>query len=142
MARRLKTLLFGALIIMFGTLAVVGDPGRYYPLFNVAIPAKLVAATTNESNASPGMVNLTFLFDAHPTLQSCEQFVGKVVQATLAKCASCVVDRLQCAPTLDASQRTRLSEEPLDTPSGQLRNGIVVYSAATPNIALATCRQA
>ncbi len=146
MKKHLNIFFIATLLVLFSALAVIQRPATYYPLIEIGAPVDPVTATAPNTSApnsaSPAdILKLTFLFDAHPTLQSCEALTGNIARVVLAKCPSCSVRQLQCVQALDAAQQAMLSDQPLTTASGRMTVGAVIFAAANPDLALGACQQ-
>lgn len=147
--KKSRVLFIAALLVLFSILAVTDRQSHYYPLVEIGVlpdggqPAqpKTPAATTGINPLVDGL-KITFLFDNRSTLESCEAFTGNISRIALANCPTCVVRKLQCLQSLDTKQQEMFSDRPLDTASGRMTTGVVVYSSANPAIALATCQEA
>ncbi len=146
MKKHLNIFFIATLLVLFSALAVIQRPATYYPLMEIGASIDPVTATVPNTSApnsaSPAdILKLTFLFDAHPTLQSCESLTGNIARIVLAKCPSCSVRQLQCVQALDAAQQAMLSDQPLATASGRMTVGAVIFAAANPDLALGACQQ-
>ncbi len=152
MKKHLNLFFIATLLVLFSALALIQRPATYYPLIEIGAPIDPVTATapnttapnTNAPNpaSSADILKLTFLFDAHLTLQSCESLTGNVARVALAKCPSCSIRQLQCVQALDAAQQAMLSDQPLATASGRMTMGAVIFAAANLDLALSACQQA
>ena len=87
-----------------------------------------------------GGLTLGFLLNSRPTLESCETVSGNISRVTLAGCTQCRIKLIQCLITLDEAQRTRLTTAALPIPSGRFANGVVIFDAITPEVALSACQ--
>lgn len=89
----------------------------------------------------PGGIDMTFLFNGRRDNTSCETLAANVIDSMLAVCPTCQAKAKKCLDTLEPQHRKMLSAEPLDMPSAQLPDGVAIYHASNPEIALAACRE-
>ena len=125
----IRLALAGFLAIVLG-LAVVQRPQSWYPVL------------TFKASDAAGAVTLDFLFKGNHTLRECEALVGNVARLALAQCPSCQLARTECAASMDTGQRQLLTETPLPVPSGRMRDGVLLFQADRPDLALAACEAA
>jgi UDP-N-acetylmuramyl pentapeptide phosphotransferase/UDP-N-acetylglucosamine-1-phosphate transferase len=117
------------LLIIFSTLAYTQPrPKVFYPMVEIE-----VADPTHPSA-------LSFLFYSRPNLHDCEALGGNLTRKLLNECPQCRVKLIKCETTLDKTQQNLLSDAPLDTASGSMSNGIVVFNFANQELALAACQ--
>ena len=128
MKNRIPSLIIAGLLLIFFTLAITQRPQSYYPMVEVEVPVPSTSLT------------LSFLLHSRPTLESCETLNGNISRVTLSGCAQCRIKLIQCLNTLDDSQRTRLSTAALPIPSGRFANGVVIFQATAPELALSACQ--
>ena len=121
--------LVGFLALVLG-LAIVQRPHSWYPVM------------TFKAADAGGAVTLDFLFKGSQTLRACEALTGNVARLALAQCPSCQLARTECAASIDLDQRQLLGEAPLAMPSGRMRNGVLLFRADQPALALAACEAA
>lgn len=90
---------------------------------------------------TPGDVRLTFLQPGRSRQSDCDTATATIADAIQASCRACRVVTQQCLTTLDSSQKLMLSADALEVPSARLPVGVVTFTAAEPDIALAACRE-
>lgn len=128
MKKRIPSLIiFGLLLISF-VLAVTQRPQAFFPMVKVEAPDP------------SGDLTLNFLFHSRPTLQDCEALNGNISRVALSGCPKCRVTLIQCLNTLNEELQNQLSTAALTTPSGHMANGVVIFDAADPKLALAACQ--
>lgn len=137
MKKRLPVLIIALLLTAVSLLAMMHKPQGYYP--SIEFSATAVPANTTTSPAEA--VNITFLFDAQPTIGGCEALIDNTVRTVLANCPACRIGKSRCTQTLDASEQAMLSELPLETFSGRMSTGVVIFTAANAELAQAVCQQ-
>ena len=129
MKKRLISPFIAVLLVLFSVLAVTQRPDTFYPLVEVEVPD------------SSGNLALTFLLNGHSTLHNCEALTGNIARVTLANCKQCIIKQVQCLGELDVDQRNQLfSDAPLSTPAGRMPGGVIIYTAASNELALAACQ--
>lgn len=138
MKQRLVSLVIALLLALASVFAVTPRQAEFYPLIEIEAPS---SATTSDHASPNDALTLTFLFSAHPSLKSCEALTGNIARVSLAKCKTCIVRQIQCIQTLNAKQQAILSEQPLDTASGHMTTGVLVYWSANPEVSLAACQE-
>jgi UDP-GlcNAc:undecaprenyl-phosphate/decaprenyl-phosphate GlcNAc-1-phosphate transferase len=121
----LVSALIAALLILFSTLAIFQPPPRHHAYMIIEMPENL---------------STTFLLNGRERALDCQATIANVASAILASCPTCRVKQLQCLMKLDSTQQHLLSSAPLDTASARLPDGVVIYTAPNPAIALATCQ--
>ena len=124
--QKLTSIIF-ILLLVFMALAITRQPQQFYPLVNVTLPDP------------SGDLTINFLFNSRSTLQDCETTNGKIARELFLKCPQCKVTLIQCPNTLDEVQQKQLSTSALPNPSGRMSNGVVIFNAANPNLALSLC---
>ena len=128
--------------LLLGAIAIVAfshQTVEYFP--RVEIEARVDLPHQGDVAARAESITLAFLFDPLPTLHACEALTGNVARTSLAQCQTCVVRRIECLTTLSEQYQLQLSEQAINEASGRMANGIVVFSATSPLIALATCQE-
>ncbi len=133
MTKTAPQILIACLLVLTIGLAITQRPRSYYPSLQIEVtePAQPLA--------EPLTVN--FLFNSHPTLSSCEALTGNIARVLLKSCPQCRVSNITCEGTLNDGQRQRLqSIVPLAVASGRMPNGVVNFTAATPEHALMACQ--
>ena len=128
MKKRLPSLIIAALVIIFCALAITQQPKNFHPIIEV------------EMGGQPEPLALSFLFHSRPTLRDCEALTGNISRAVLKRCPQCRVKNIQCENTLDETRQTLLTDAPLATASGRMANGVILFLAANPELALAACQ--
>lgn len=126
-SQKLSPLIF-VLLLIFMALAMTRQPQEFYPLVKVALPDPA------------GEITINFLFNSRSTLQDCETTNGNIARELFLKCPQCKVTLIQCSKTLDDVQQKQMSTAALPTPSGRMANGVVIFNAANPNLALSLCQ--
>lgn len=116
------------LLLAICTLTVTQQPRQYFAIVEVEVPIH------------PGGLTLSFLLHGRPTLESCETISGNISRVALSGCKQCRIKLVQCLNILDEMQRFQLTTGPLPVPSGSFANGVVVFNATTPEIALIACQ--
>lgn len=139
MITRLISGLLALLLAAISVFALSHQTTEYYP--RVEIEAGIDLPKQTEASANANTISLAFLFEAQPTLQACEALTGNIARTSLAKCPKCIVRQLECLSPLPERYQIQLSEQALDTASGRMTNGIVVFSAASAEFSLATCQE-
>lgn len=71
----------------------------------------------------------------------CEASLERQAAALRQNCPACVLEERRCLGAPPASFFAALSQAPLDTPSARYADGVIVYSSAVPELALAVCRE-
>lgn len=138
MKKTLFLLIAVCVLVAFGLLSATRSAPAFYPVI------ELEARTLQQPKSPPEPaqpLTLRFVFDALPTLQQCEALTGKVARLSLAKCRFCVMRKLECASSLDAQQNEAFSDKPLAIPSGRMFNGVVLFDAPSPALALSACQE-
>lgn len=118
----LSFLLLIALIWAGGLYRTLGR----YPILSISAPEDLI---------------LHFLLEPQVSPSACEQQLATLTASLLDHCEDCRVLASQCQADLDAEHAAWLSTEPLPYPNLVMPDGVVVYQSASPETALATCRQ-
>lgn len=121
------------LILLAGaiTLAITRPPQSYYPQVSV-----------EAGESAGGALKLDFIFDGKPTLGECEALTGNIARILLKACPQCKIQVVTCDPVLSPSLHELLSETPIPTPSGRMANGVIIFEATNPELALASCQAA
>lgn len=127
--QRVQSLIFAVLLLVVGLLALAPRlEENYYPSIEV------------EVHDAESTFSLNFLFHGLPGVERCEALTGKISRLVLATChGACRIKQLRCLTDLDENQTRYLSDAPLGEPSGWMSNGVIVFSARSPALALATC---
>jgi len=132
MEKTIARILIAGLLVIAIVLASTQPPKRFYPTLETEVI---------ELTQSPAAgLSLSFVFDSSPTLPKCEALIGNISRVLLKSCPQCRIKNIQCEGALDQTQQRLLSDDPIAAPSGRMANGVVVFSASTPEIALAACR--
>ena len=139
MITRLISGLLGLLLAAISVFVFSHQTNAYYP--RVEIETGIDLPKSAEPSANSNTISLAFLFEAQPTLQACEALTGNIARTSLAKCPKCIVRQLECLSPLPERYQNQLSEQALDTASGRMPNGIVVFSAASAELSLAACQE-
>ncbi|MDD5247881.1 MAG: glycosyltransferase [Rhodocyclaceae bacterium] len=134
MKKIIARILFAGLLVVAVVLASIQLPRAYYPTVEIE--------AAERTDAQDGALTISFLFDSRPTLKSCEGLTGNIARVVLEACRQCRVKNIQCEGALDEFQRRLLSDAPLAVPSGRMANGVVVFTAAVPELALVACKTA
>ncbi len=131
--------LFGLILGLLSAFSFSYKSPEYFPRIEIEAGIEL----PNNISYPPGsdVIKLAFLFDARPTLMACEGLIGNVARTSLAKCNTCVVRRFECLSPLPEAYQEQLSEQAIDSASGRMANGVVIFTAAIPEIAMATCQE-
>jgi len=116
---------FGLLIAVAGAVQFLG--GRmYYP--HVVVEAE-------------DDIKLEFLQEGLPRRDECRAATAVIANAIRVNCPKCKVAMQQCPGWLEPEHEKLLSEEPVPMLTSRLPNGVVAYSAANTELALAACRE-
>lgn len=85
-------------------------------------------------------VSVTILNYGTPDLQRCEKQVADMARAMQSACPVCKITERACKSDLSDEEYDWLSEAPLSTAAARSPEGVIIYEAATHDLALATCR--
>ena len=124
------------LLVLFAALATHNRPTAIHPIITVEAP---LAAGKAESDNTPRWFKITYILDAVANEQRCEALNGNVARSILTSCPFCAVKQLNCSKTLDPEQQLALSTAPVNTPSGKISNGVILYEASHPELAQTAC---
>ncbi len=86
-------------------------------------------------------IQLTFLQQGQATRSQCEATVNRVAQAIQNNCSTCRLVENRCIDKLDPRQRKLLFGQPVDVPVMRMPNGVIAFTAATPEIAWQVCQE-
>ena len=116
-----------ALLVLFSAVAIKQQPQAFYPILDFEV-----------SDAN-GDLTLSFAFESRPNLEACETMLGNIARRTMMNCPVCSAKQMRCDDQLNPTQKSLFSNQPLDTFSGKMANGIVTYSSANAAFAKAAC---
>jgi len=86
-------------------------------------------------------LQVRFLLHARAARGACESQVQRVAQTLLAQCPTCGIPEAHCLEKLDPVQRKVLYGHPVDVPTMRMPEGVLVFFAASPDLALQTCME-
>ncbi len=86
-------------------------------------------------------LKLRYLLDDHSKAANCEAATITMTTMARATCPQCTVVLAQCLPSLEPALGKLLTEQPINTPSVRLPNGIINYESGNADLALATCKE-
>lgn len=127
--RNLKYVIAFLLLIALA-LASFKPLGKYYPAVEISV------------QDDHGFFITRFLFNEQKTLGACDALLGNILRSTVEKCPICTIRRIDCSDKLTAEQKQLLGEAPISSPSGKMGNGVVVFEASMPDMALNACQAA
>ena len=116
---------FGAALLSVAII-LLSSPTTYYP--HVVLEA-------------PDHLKLTFLQTARPGATQCKSDAATIVSLIQTGCRACRLVSQECLESLTPELTKLLSDNPLDTPSMRLPDGVVTYAAPSKSYALAACRE-
>lgn len=128
MKKRLAIFIIVSLLVTFYALSIFQPHRNFYPVVEIEAI----------DNAKP--ITLSFQFNKFPTLHNCEALIGNIARVVLKTCPQCRIKNIQCDDTLDEAQQALLTNVPLETASGRMTNGNIIFHAANTEVALAACQ--
>jgi UDP-galactose-lipid carrier transferase len=90
--------------------------------------------------AAGDAVTLTFLRQHMRSREACEATAESFAAMMVANCPVCRITRQECLRELSTEQSTLFSDASVPYPTARLRNGVMTYQGADPQLALTTCR--
>ncbi|MFA5913369.1 MAG: undecaprenyl-phosphate galactose phosphotransferase WbaP [Burkholderiales bacterium] len=85
-------------------------------------------------------LTLTFLRQHIRGHEDCESAAESFAELMIANCPICRITRQECLHELSTEQSNLFSDAPVPYTTARLQNGVMIYQAADPQAALATCR--
>jgi lipopolysaccharide/colanic/teichoic acid biosynthesis glycosyltransferase len=119
---RLLTVLAGVAAIAFALHWAVGS--RFYSVVTVEVPQE---------------ITMTFLQKSSKDKLECDRLGQTVASVVLSKCSECRLQRQACLHSLPSELGGLLGETPIPIPSARIRNGIITFTHANPEVSLAAC---
>lgn len=119
---RFFTVLAGVATSAFAFHWAVGS--RFYSIVTVEVP--------------PG-ITMTFLQKSSKDRLECDRLGQTVTSVVLSKCTECRLQRQECLQSLPSELEVLLGETPISIPSARIRNGIITFTHANPEVSLAAC---
>lgn len=86
-------------------------------------------------------LQIQFLQHAVRERKQCEARVKMVADALMGQCTACRILEARCLEKLDPIQRKFLHGQPVNVPTMRIPEGAIAFFAATPELALQTCRE-
>lgn len=130
MKKTLARLIIATMLVVTIGLAINRPPQIFYP------------AVTIEAIDPSETITLKFLLDGRPSITECEIITANIARRTLKQCPQCRITQLSCESTLDSAEQNLLSAIPIESPSGRMVNGIVLFQSPNPEATLAACQTA
>jgi FlaA1/EpsC-like NDP-sugar epimerase len=86
-------------------------------------------------------VQLTILQQGSKSLKACEAATSSYANALTIGCPTCRITDSKCTNTLTEDQQLLLSEEPINSYSAAIPNGVIRFRATAPSLAEAVCKE-